>query len=209
MRVKNLSIAATAVIASMAFCSTALAEQYYAGLTGGMNMTSSTKFHAGSNNTGSLKFKNGFNGGVILGVGTEDNIRYEVELDHMRASIKSASDANGATIDASGKVKNNVALFNVAYDFNSLGTVIPYAKVGAGYTRIKLSDSVNAGTATGNAFAYRGTLGMAYQLDSNVTTNLDYTYFGTTKAKFKYAGGDTKARLNRHNVNVSLIYTFA
>ncbi len=218
---KKLGLTAAAVATSMAFCSVALANQFYAGVTGGANMTPDIKTsynNSGTSEDAKIKSKTGFNGGVILGVSTNNNLRYEVEVDHMRSSVKDFYIDEATQTNVGGKIKNNVALLNVAYDFTSVGAVVPYIKAGAGYARAKYdvstADDANKVNGSSNVFAYRGTLGMAYQLDSNLATSLDYTYFGTSKAKFNIKNGDgdnvnVKKRLDRHNINASLIYNFA
>jgi len=74
-----------------------------------------------------------------------------------------------------GQISQVSAMANFLYDFNALGTIVPYIGAGAGVGFVDSDFSLGS-----TNFAYQGILGVGWNATSNLRFNLEGRYYGTT-----------------------------
>ena len=74
-----------------------------------------------------------------------------------------------------GQVSQVSAMANLLYDFNALGSFVPYIGAGAGVGFV--DSDYNLGSTV---FAFQGILGLGWNATSNLRFNLEGRYYGTT-----------------------------
>jgi OOP family OmpA-OmpF porin len=143
-----------------------------------------------------------------IGWGFGNGLRAEVEFDYRGNSFNNVSGLNrsgfGASTTASGSEKLWGPMVNVLYDFNNLAPwVVPYAGVGVGYQRARLSNFAVIGTGTAAAlspvltsndtragFAVQGILGAAFPIPAvpGLSLTADYRILAMTGTRTYDAG---------------------
>lgn len=133
-------------------------------------------------------YNSGYNGGGRLGY-KDLPMRYELEVSYLSA-LPSALNVNyvNQTAGLSGQTSAVVGLINAYFDFPAvIPTLNPYISGGIGYAYVSsrissdLSPTAFQFRATDNAFAYQGSVGIAYNFAYNYSLDIAYRYLGTSK----------------------------
>jgi opacity protein-like surface antigen len=145
-------------------------------------------------------------------------MRYEAELMHQRARIRSFSQ-NGVLVGLpSGDTTATSGLGNIYYDLQDVDkNWIPYLGIGFGYASVKrqLNTSTTTDLLNGSdgALAGQGIIGVGYHFDNKVTVNMDYRYFRTGKVDYNIRNslGNNqmlRQKFQTHNLSLGLSFDF-
>jgi outer membrane protein OmpA-like peptidoglycan-associated protein len=203
MSLKKALLAAT--LLSLPMAATANAQSWdprvtgvYVGLGAGANYLDDSD----SNNGISISFEWGYIGVLSVGYGFGNGLRLELEGNYRQNDVDGIDVAGGSIPRTTGTVRSYGLMVNALYDF-SLGPVMPYVGVGAGYVWNDY-DSVgfnyrdsnnNAGQftagGTNGAFGYQAILGVAFPIQSvpGLALTAEGRFMGTT-------GDDIDGRAN-------------
>ncbi|MGL4427128.1 MAG: outer membrane protein [Alphaproteobacteria bacterium] len=148
----------------------------------------------------------GFGGGLFAGWGTEfSKIYLGVEFGYYLNSAKKTK-TFGAT-DVEAKVKDRIEV--AARIGHSVGNMLPYAKIGYGWSQGTLADKTTSAKyfdkrASGLIFG----AGLDYKVNQKLLAGLGYTYAGLEK-KFKDgAAASQTAKLKNHSFMLRAAYQF-
>ena len=205
-----------AAMAATAVCSSAMAANnmgWYItpslGVSLGVSVVPDIKLDGDSGTK--LESKTGFNGSLAVGM-SQGPMSYEVEALYIQAKLDKLKTPIGDFNVDSGKTKVMAGMVNAYYNFEQANTpFVPYVGLGIGYARVKQEGTIGGqgGSASANAFAYQGKLGVNYKIDDAMGVGLGYTYFGTNKADYSDHGDDAgKERVSAHNFALSLKWMF-
>lgn len=120
-------------------------------------------------------------------------IRLEGELSYKSANIKTITDKSGnyRYRDADGTLGALALMFNAFFDLHNYSPVTPYLGGGTGFAAMHLSDTYVPGDPVpiyladdDSVFAYQAGGGLEIALNRNLSLDLGYRYFATTKARF-------------------------
>ncbi|MFN4089300.1 MAG: OmpA family protein [Alphaproteobacteria bacterium] len=177
--------------AALALPSAAVAQQaensgFYVGAGGGYNHKSKADIEGGAID-GKIDYRGGWGATVTAGYAF-GGPRVELEGAYRRNTAKDCPVAG-----CDGAMRSTSAMVNALYDFDTGTPLTPYAGVGVGAARTKVSD---IGSRT--VFAYQGILGVSYALTEEVKAFADYRYFATQDVKGRTPGG---TRVEVENAN--------
>ncbi len=139
-------------------------------------------------------------------------VRVEGEISYKNAEIRSITDqADGFRFgNPDGNLDALAMMFNAFYDLHNNSAVTPYWGGGIGFATLHLSDTFGT-DATGQrvplypaddatVFAYQAGAGLEIALNRQLSLDLGYRYFGTSKARFdSNALSTTTLKLESHN----------
>ncbi len=136
-------------------------EGYYLGVFGGM--ASPNKLKQVLRSRFSLGGQYGYR---------DDNYRTEVVLNFLNNDIKNISSARYEMLNL---------MFNVYYDFNYKGVVVPFLGAGGGYLNAWRSNCQTSNgncmlLDTGSKFAYQGIAGVGFNIKNKVRLDFRYRY---------------------------------
>jgi opacity protein-like surface antigen len=166
-----------------------------------------------------------FDPGINLGgtVGYDFGmIRMEGELSYKQADINTVTErASGIQFgDVDGDLGALAMMFNTFVDLHNDTSVTPYLGGGFGFAAMYLSDTFGTDPTNGvrgplylsgsdTVFAYQAGAGLEIALNREVSLDLGYRYFGTSKARF---GGNqditTSLKFESHNAAVGVRLRF-
>lgn len=146
--------------------------------------------------------------GVQLAVGkviAADIGAFRVELEY--------ADQKADMSDTDGDVSLRTVMVNGAYEYPIIDMVAVYGTVGAGYGRYDLYAPVVANFTGGTSwvnhsesvFAYKGGLGVTFNIDEQMAIDLGYEYLGTSHVVINGAEINNP---NSHNLVTSFRYMF-
>ena len=184
----------------------------YVGVEGGATFLEKAKVTAPGSPDFDLKTKTGFGLGLVGGFdfGT---YRLEGEFAYRRNNNKEVTGA-GLTGPIGGDFSSMALMVNGYYDFKMVSPILyPYLGVGIGGARDSLKATDDVGTVVDDdkfVFAYQLAAGVAYNVSKEVTLDLGYKYFATTKPEFEdtTGGGKAKVEYMSHNIFLGLRYNF-
>lgn len=152
----------------------------------------------------------GGSGGYDFGV-----IRLEGELSYKQSDIRSVTDqADGFRFgNVDGDLGAFAMMFNAFIDLHNNTMVTPYLGGGVGFAVLNLSDTFGTDVVDGVAervllylddddtvFAYQAGVGLEIALNRQLSLDLGYRYFGTTRARFDTnLDVTTELRFESHN----------
>jgi opacity protein-like surface antigen len=131
-------------------------------------------------------YNSGYHGGGRFGY--KDNpMRYELEVSYLSA-IPSQLNVDAVDLRGlSGQTSAAVGLINAYFDFPEIiPTLNPYISGGIGYAYVssRISTTISSPSflfrATDSAFAYQGSVGIAYNFAYNYSLDVAYRYLGTS-----------------------------
>lgn len=136
-----------------------------------------------------VHYNSGYHGGGRFGY--KDNpLRYEAEITYITAFPSNFNVNFVRRTSFSGQTSATTGLANIYYDFPELIlTLTPYISGGIGYAYVSsrlLSTGplfVSEFRGTGSAFAYQGSVGIAYNFADNYSLDIAYRYLGTTNIR--------------------------
>ncbi len=110
---------------------------------------------------------------------------------------------NGGGIDS-------IALMgNAYYDIPTGSPWTPYVGAGIGVANVRFdSGEYHRGSQSESLFAYQGIVGLAYNIDQNISIKADYRYFATLDPRFDYGDSIAKTSYNNHTIMLGFSYTF-
>lgn len=197
-------------LSTLAMTGTALAADRATGtyISGGAGAN-----FAGDNNVSGgginadIGHETGFVGVLALGQSFANGFRGEVELGNRRNEVDSSGN-----VSASGKSSVFSAMINGYYDFATGSAFMPYLGAGIGIGQLKM-DVSRVGTASinssGRGIGLQGIAGVAYQMDDNWTSTLEYRYYNLQGAEVNVVGANSvDADYDSHSIMVGLRYTF-
>lgn len=170
----------------------------------GFNLNDRIEFDPGLNIGGAF----GFDFGVV---------RLEAELSYKQAEISSVNDKltgeSYRSID--GDVEATALMGNIFIDFDNPGPITPYLGGGVGFATLHQSDVFGTSSSTGSrvvlydsdddaVLAYQAGAGIEIALNRQLSLDLAYRYFHTTRATFANSTFDNEFEFESHNATVGL-----
>jgi len=148
-------------------------------------------------------------------------LRLEGELAFRSANIDTITESTGNRFrNVDGDIGAFSSMFNVFFDMHNPSRVTPYLGGGIGFATLHLSDTFGFNTTTGNrellygdsddtVFAYQVGAGVDVAINSRLSLDLGYRYFGTDKARFDSDFDTTsELRFESHNALVGVKFKF-
>lgn len=134
--------------------------------------------------------------------------RLEAEVTWRSNDIDKFKYNGGGKIDGGG-IDSIALMGNAFYDIPTGSAWTPYVGAGIGVANVRFDDGdFNRGTQTDSLFAYQGIVGLAYNIDQNLSIKADYRYFATLDPRFDYGDGVAKNSYNNHTIMLGFTYTF-
>ena len=140
-------------------------------------------------NYGVLYNASSYGGSYNIGgrIGYQSNpIRYEAEYTYLAAKVRSFNVNYFPQTGVTGNAYANFLMANIYYDTPEiLPGIYPFLGVGIGYSNLQTElystgpNGYAAFTASDNAFAYQGTVGLTYNFAENYAANISYRYTAT------------------------------
>lgn len=133
---------------------------------------------------------------------------------------------NPVNLGITSRIKSQFLMANLYYDFKNSSDFTPYVGAGLGYARLKanntasLADNSISLSKSSNNFAWNLSVGVAYEISSNVALDVSYRYSDYGKVKTngatdlshtKLAGYDTtrtRSKVTSNEFNIGIRYTF-
>jgi len=177
-------------------------------------------FVTGSTFNDRVEFDPGINLGGTFGYDL-GMVRVEGEVSYKNTEIRSITDqADGFSFgNPDGNLNPLAMMFNAFYDLHNNSAVTPYWGGGIGFAALHISDTF--GTDAGGpvllypaddatVFAYQAGAGLEIALNRQLSLDLGYRYFGTSKARFDSNATTitTTLKLESHNGVVGLRMKF-
>jgi len=148
-------------------------------------------------------------------------LRLEGELAYRSANIDTITESTGNRFrSVDGDIGVFATMFNVFFDMHNPSRVTPYLGGGIGFATLHLSDTFGFNTITGTrqllygdsndtVFAYQVGAGVDVAINSRLSLDLGYRYFGTEKASFDSDFDTTsELRFESHNALVGVKFKF-
>lgn len=191
----------------------AQAQWYLGGEAGWSNLTDQT-----DNVSGAPAIHKSFDSGYALGVRGGYQLgpwRFEEEYIYHNNSLDSLSVGGVNIPGASGSRDSHAIMTNVLYDFNLGWPVTPH--IGAGIGAVDVLENAKApgigAIANDNdwVLGYQAIGGVAYNINPNLSLEVDYRYLATSDPTFHFAaapGVNYKTSYSTHNILASLVYHF-
>lgn len=157
----------------------------------------------------SIKYKNGFNGGVEFGV-SYDAWRLGLEVSYRQNKIKESTNANVA-VATYNKINALSSMINVYYDYALSEDCSLYVGAGFGAAKFSFMRSINKVEDGKTVFAWQALAGIAYDIDENWTVEAGYRLFGTSKVKKINAAGNRAVKVKTplyNSLELGLRYSF-
>ncbi|HTW70815.1 MAG TPA: OmpA family protein [Acetobacteraceae bacterium] len=145
------------------------------------------------------------------GWGFGNGLRAEAEFDFRNNKVNSVSGCHFCG-SISGTENKFGPMFNLAYDFNGLGPVVPYIGVGVGYQLVDDDLSTGGGSVTNTQgqFAYQAIVGLGVPIAAapGLTVDAEYRFMGLAGSRdFTTSGGSASFRDQyNHAVLIGLRY---
>ena len=157
---------------------------------------------------GKLGFDDGWMASAGGGYAWENGLRLEGELAYRDSDI---DDTEG--VDGGGDTSSWAIMFNGYWDFNKPGVWEPYVGLGVGWANIDASASDSgpppiSGSDDGEAFAWQGMLGVAWEVSPQTAIDFSYRYFEAPDVEFSTAA-DREADYTTQSAMIGVRYTFA
>lgn len=155
-----------------------------------------------------IKFDPGLNVGGTAGFDF-GAARFEGEISYKDLPISSISSAGFSDRVLEGSVDTTAFMANVFIDLHNNSPITPYLGGGVGFAALHLNDTFSASTDyyfddDQVVFAYQAGGGLEVALNRQLSLDLAYRYFGTSKASFI----DTEFEVATHNATVGLRLKF-
>ena len=160
------------------------------------------------------RFNGGFNAGV-RGGWEWGPWRFEEEYSYRRNDARDLLGNNFIINGISGNRHTNSIMTNVLYDFTLGYPITPHLGFGVGaadvFDGLKLPGIGQFFNNSSWQFGYQGIAGIRYNLNPNLTVDLDYRYFATTQPTLSVPNTNLRYRTGyrTNNFVASLIYRFA
>jgi opacity protein-like surface antigen len=150
------------------------------------------------------KYKQGLDVEGVIGYAFEKT-RVEMGLAYQKNDFDNAH-FQGTDVSMKGELSILSVLINGYYDFNNRSAFTPYVSAGIGFSRIQVNDLIIPGAGIpytdddDNVFSYQLGLGVAYEIDENVSIDLGYRNFTPSDPKYD----TTQAEFKSHNFLLGL-----
>lgn len=157
--------------------------------------------------TGELSADAGYGGSLALGYNWRDNIRFDIEATYRDSDLDAISVGGfGFTgnADVDGSVSSLAVMVNGYYDADFGWAVTPYVGAGIGAAQITVDSSTLSTDDSDTVLAYQGTLGLSYEISSQLSARLAYKLFMTSDPEIK----NTESEYMANNVELGLSYRF-
>lgn len=157
----------------------------------------------------SIKYKNGFNGGVEFGA-SYDAWRLGLEFSYHQNKIKESENANVA-VATYNKVNVLAGMINVYYDYALTEDCSLYVGAGIGSAKFSFVRSANKVEDGKSVLAWQALAGVAYDIDENWTVEAGYRLFATRKVKKLNAAGNNSGKIKTpfyNSIELGLRYSF-
>lgn len=151
-------------------------------------------------------------------------LRLEGEMSYKYSEIKSITDTTDGFHfgNPDGNISAFAMLANAFIDLHNAGPVTPYFGGGAGFAGLHLSDTFGTDITAAGAervliypddddmvFAYQAGAGIDIALNRNLSLDLGYRYFGTSKGRFgRGLDPTTELKYESHNATIGVRVKF-
>ncbi|MEI6847114.1 MAG: outer membrane beta-barrel protein [Chlorobiaceae bacterium] len=190
-----------AAIACLWTAPVSAAAPYVSGSVGLGFPVSSNKSNSSVETNNAIEFKTGFPFCGAIGVKSGD-VRSELSVGYQKNDIDNVSGAPVSGADAS--VLSFMA--NAYYEFYIIdSSVIPYVMGGVGDARVKAHESIHSFDIDKSVFAWQAGAGAGVKSSKQVTLDVGYRYFKTSKVADDYG---SKYTISSSNILVGLRYRF-
>ena len=197
-------------------CGTPAHAQWYIGGEAGWSDLNDASDRGGGLPTLHKTFDSGYSVGVRGGY-QMGPWRFEEEYSYRNNGLDKLSVGGFNVPGASGSRSSHAIMTNAIYDVNLGWPVTPHIGVGIGAVDVVENAKVGGIGALANdddwEFGYQGIAGVTYNINPNLSLDVDYRYLATTDPSFRYAanvgGGRYHTSYSTHNIMASLIYHFA
>lgn len=189
----------------------------YASIAVGVNVLDDIDFELDNGLEDTAETKNGLFSAISVGYSFPQgpvNFRMEGELSYRANDVDQLEDADDFDKD---DVSALAGMLNAYVDYYIAPDVALTAGGGLGYAEVEADISVDAGAINlvifdneeDSGFAYQGRVGGRYDLSSNASLSLTYTYFAVDDLEIRSAGGDnTDFDYNSHSFGLGYMYQF-
>jgi OOP family OmpA-OmpF porin len=157
---------------------------------------------------GNLGFGDGWVGSFGGGYSWASGLRAEGEIAYRDNDI---DETDG--IDGGGDASSFAVMVNGYWDFNKSGVWEPYVGLGVGWARVEVSGDDSgpppiSGSDDGDAFAWQGMIGVAWEVTPQTAVDFSYRYFEAPDLEFS-AVNDREADYTTQSAMIGVRYTFA
>ena len=153
--------------------------------------------------TAELSFDPGY--GITAAFGNVyNNFRAEVEFNYFASDVDEVTLVGDGSASVGGDGTVVAVMLNGFYDFVPGQTLSPFIGAGIGYANAEID--ILGESEDDDVFAYQLMAGFAFKLTENLTSDVQYRYFGTEDLEYE-AGVDVDS-VNSHNLMVGLRYSF-
>ena len=188
--------------------------QFYIGAEGGWTGLPDRTDNIISVTSVTARFNAGFNAGV-RGGWEWGPWRFEEEYSYRQNGVRDLVGNNFTINGTSGNRHTNSIMTNVLYDFTLGYPITPHIGFGVGaadvFDGLKFPGIGQLFNNSSWQFGYQGIAGIRYNLNPNLTLDLDYRYFATTQPTLNIPNTSLRYRTGyrTNNFVASLIYRFA
>ncbi|HEY1798138.1 MAG TPA: OmpA family protein [Stellaceae bacterium] len=197
-------------------CAVPAQAQWYIGGEAGWSDLTDAHDHGGGGPTIKKSFDDGYSVGARAGY-QMGPWRFEEEYVYHNNGLDRLSVAGFHVPGASGSRSSHAIMSNVIYDVNMGWPVTPHIGAGIGAVDVVENAKLPGIGALANddswQFGYQGIVGATYNINPNLSLDVDYRYLATTDPSFHYSpnvgGGTYHSSYATHNFLASLVYHFA
>ncbi|MBV9200570.1 MAG: OmpA family protein [Alphaproteobacteria bacterium] len=210
---RSLTMAACLAAAAILLPASSQAQLYIGAEGGWTGLPDQTDTIAGVTSF-TARFNGGFNAGV-RGGWEWGPWRFEEEYSYRQNGARDLLGNNFIINGISGNRHTNSIMTNVLYDFTLGYPITPHIGFGVGaadvFDGLKVPGIGQLFNNSSWQFGYQGIAGIRYNLNPNLTLDLDYRYFATTQPTLNIPNTNLRYRTGYHTNNfvASLIYRFA
>lgn len=207
-------------------------DGFYLGLQGGANWVDDQDFKvygaeivpildlgllADGTRISTIEYDVGYLGGVVLGYGLSNGLRFEIDLAQRENDADLQKDLNREPNKDNGDITVRGVMGNVWLDLFKQGSVHPYIGGGYGLVQLKIDDPSFRDSPQrkqdDDVGAWQAGAGLGFDLSPHWTLSIDYRYLDSERGKFNFLENNpdthSKADYQAQSAMATLRYYFA
>lgn len=190
--------------------STTATTPWYVSATGGMNVLAGNVDYTNNGTTvaASDTWDNGYTFGMKAGyfINTDQTIAVEGSVNVINSQVASGVDSSASYGTAGDNWYGWAFMANGLYRFTHINnTITPFAGLGIGM--FENYDADNSDIATQRSFAYQALVGVSYQINPQISADVDYQLLTTVKSDDATSASSTDTPYY-NLINVGVTYRF-